>query len=131
VVSVNRNEPILPRSNKEIVTELMDAIFLSNNPLQAMAAISERCVDHSPITNANAVAARKVLQSLPPGTSYTPGAVVGEGDVVMVHGRYYCEGQPVVSVIDTFRLANGKIFEHWVVLQDEVVPDDVLDRRAG
>ena len=52
--------------------------------------------------------------------SYEIGMVVAEGDLVMVHGRYVGWGpQPLVAV-DIFKVKNGKVVEHWDVMQEEV-----------
>lgn len=45
--------------------------------------------------------------------------VAADGDIAMVHGR--CVGwapKPVVGV-DIFRVSEGKVAEHWDVLQEE------------
>ncbi len=44
---------------------------------------------------------------------------VAEGDLVVVHSHLVREpGDRGVAVMDIFRLADGKIVEHWDVLQD-------------
>jgi predicted SnoaL-like aldol condensation-catalyzing enzyme len=45
---------------------------------------------------------------------------VAEGDLVMVHGRYIGFGPKPMIAVDIFRVANGKLAEHWDVLQEEV-----------
>ena len=61
-----------------------------------------------------------VLQNLSPDFKYQPGLVVADGDYVMVHGRYVGWGPKPMVGVDIFRVANGKIAEHWDVLQEEV-----------
>ena len=43
-----------------------------------------------------------------------------EGDYVVIHGRYVGWGPKPVVAVDIFRVANGKIAEHWDVIQEEV-----------
>ncbi len=51
---------------------------------------------------------------------YKEGFLVSEGDLVMVHGRYTgIDPKPMIAV-DIFRIVEGKIAEHWDVLQEEV-----------
>jgi len=38
----------------------------------------------------------------------------------MVHGRYVGFGPKPMIAVDIFRVANGKVAEHWDVLQEEV-----------
>jgi predicted SnoaL-like aldol condensation-catalyzing enzyme len=46
--------------------------------------------------------------------------IVGEGDYVVIHGRYSGH-QPVPQIIvDIFRLKDGLLVEHWDVIQNEV-----------
>src|SRR5712675_2069520 len=49
-----------------------------------------------------------------------PGMAVAEGNLVMVHGRYIGFGPKPMIAVDIFRVANGKVAEHWDVLQEEV-----------
>ena len=51
---------------------------------------------------------------------YEMGMVVAEGDLVMVHGRYTGWGPNPMIAVDIFRVANGKLAEHWDVMQEEV-----------
>ncbi len=45
---------------------------------------------------------------------------MSDGDYVMVHGRYVGWGPKPIIGVDIFRVAGGKIAEHWDVLQEEV-----------
>jgi predicted SnoaL-like aldol condensation-catalyzing enzyme len=60
--------------------------------------------------------------NLPTNFSYEPGMIIGEGNLVMIHGRYSAHGpfeKPVIAV-DIFRIENGLLTEHWDVLEEEV-----------
>jgi predicted SnoaL-like aldol condensation-catalyzing enzyme len=47
--------------------------------------------------------------------------IVAEGDYVIVHGRFSGHGPPVPWIAaDIVRIENGRLAEHWDVLQDEV-----------
>ena len=45
---------------------------------------------------------------------------VADGDLVMVHGRYTGWGPNPMVAVDIFRVADGKVVEHWDVMQEEV-----------
>jgi predicted SnoaL-like aldol condensation-catalyzing enzyme len=52
--------------------------------------------------------------------SYEDQLIVAEGDYVIVHGRFLGTGRPVAWVAaDIVRIENGRLAEHWDVLQDE------------
>ena len=60
------------------------------------------------------------LGNLPADFKYEPGLVVAEGDFVTIHGRYFGWGPKPMVAVDIFSVANGKIAEHWDVMQEEV-----------
>jgi predicted SnoaL-like aldol condensation-catalyzing enzyme len=46
--------------------------------------------------------------------------IVAVGNYFMLHGRFSGIGQPVnCVVVDILRIEDGKLAEHWDVLQDE------------
>src|SRR6478736_4283052 len=84
-------------SNKEIVLEVLTRSFNDRDP----AVIA------------------KMLPTLT-ALRYEPGMAVAEGDLVMVHGRYIGWGPKPMIAVDIFRVADGKVAEHWDVMQEEV-----------
>jgi predicted SnoaL-like aldol condensation-catalyzing enzyme len=61
-----------------------------------------------------------MIAGFPDNFKYEPGMVVAEGDLVMVHGRYTGWGPKPMIAIDIFRVADGRVVEHWDVMQEEV-----------
>lgn len=54
-----------------------------------------------------------------PQLSVSPKRVIAEGDLVAVHSHYVnAPGERGQAIIDLFRVRNGKIVEHWDVIQD-------------
>ena len=52
------------------------------------------------------------------------------GDYVMVHGfmgRYVGWGPKPIIGVDIFRVAGGKIAEHWDVLQEEITTEQSVN----
>ena len=45
---------------------------------------------------------------------------MADRDYVTIHGRYLGWGPKPMVAVDIFRVANGKIAEHWDVMQEEV-----------
>jgi predicted SnoaL-like aldol condensation-catalyzing enzyme len=50
---------------------------------------------------------------------------MAEGNFLMLHGRFTNIGQPADwIVVDIVRLENGRLAEHWDVVEDEVTRAD-------
>jgi predicted SnoaL-like aldol condensation-catalyzing enzyme len=65
-----------------------------------------------------------LVQALPATFRYENALAVAEGDYVMLHGRFTGIGQPVAwVVVDVVRLENGRLAEHWDVIQDEATKE--------
>ena len=61
-----------------------------------------------------------LIRNAPATLKYEPGAIVAEGDYVIVHGRFSNTGRPRNWIAaDVVRVAGGVLAEHWDVLQDE------------
>ena len=52
-------------------------------------------------------------------TRFVTGLGVAEKDLVMLHSKYERSGEPSLISMDIYRVASGKIIEHWDVLQEE------------
>ena len=81
----------------------------------------------SPLTTSNTIQSsqtdRAAIAKLIPtlkDLSYEIGMVVAEGDLVMVHGRYVGWGPKPLVAVDIFKVKDGKVVEHWDVMQEEV-----------
>jgi hypothetical protein len=61
-----------------------------------------------------------LIRSLPSTLRYENQLIVAEGDYVIAHGRFSGHGRPAAWVAaDVVRFEDGKLAEHWDVLQDE------------
>ena len=61
-----------------------------------------------------------LIRNTPNTLRYEHQLIVAEGDYVIVHGRFSGIGRPVAWVAaDIVRIENGRLAEHWDVLQDE------------
>jgi predicted SnoaL-like aldol condensation-catalyzing enzyme len=59
--------------------------------------------------------------------------IVAEGDYVITHGRFSGNGRPAAWIAaDVIRLEDGKLAEHWDVLQDEATkPNPEAESVSG
>ena len=61
-----------------------------------------------------------MIRNTPDTLRYEHQLIVAEGDYVIVHGRFSGTDRPVAWVAaDIVRIENGRLAEHWDVLQDE------------
>lgn len=107
------------QTNKEIVVAGMKGLFITHDASVIDKYWSPSYIQHNPAVPNGSAVLKGWVGSLPPDFKYEPGMVVAEGDLVMMHGRYSGMGPKPMIGVDIFRLSNGKIVEHWDILQEE------------
>jgi hypothetical protein len=61
---------------------------------------------------------------IPDSLHYENGLTVANGDYVLLHGRFSGMGLPANwIVVDIVRLENGRLAEHWDVIEDEATKE--------
>jgi predicted SnoaL-like aldol condensation-catalyzing enzyme len=109
--------------NKEIALQFLTNAFVKRDPSAVKPLFGANYRQHNP---GFADGAETVLQAIPhlsPNLVYEPGMVVAENDLVMVHGRFTGWGPKPLIAVDIFRIQDGKVVEHWDVVQEEVPAD--------
>ena len=103
--------------NKALVLVAFDALFNRRDFEEAGRYWSSDYVQHS----AGIGPGRDGLFALVRAVrrQYESSLVVAEGDYVMVHGRFSGGGRPTRIVVDILRIEDGRLAEHWDVMQDE------------
>ena len=109
----------MSQSNKEIVLEVLKRAFVERDPSVVEQYFAGSYKQHNPSIPDGPAAVAKMIPTLT-ALTYEPGMAVAEGDLVMVHGRYTGWGPKPMVAVDIFRVENGKVVEHWDVLQEEV-----------
>lgn len=108
--------------NKEIVLDFYKIIFEDREPLKAIERhVGDTYTQHNPDyadgPEAIKVAFPAVIEANP-DMSFDIKRVVAEGDLVVLHNHYKAnKDERGISIMDIFRLEDGKIVEHWDVLQ--------------
>ena len=106
--------------NKALVLEAMTALFQRKDPLAVDRLYAADYVQHNPDIPQGRAALAKLVAQLPSAVFYEPGMIIAEGDYVAIHGRIQGWAPKPQVVVDIFRIQDGRLAEHWDVLQDEV-----------
>jgi predicted SnoaL-like aldol condensation-catalyzing enzyme len=106
--------------NKAIVKKAVTDLIINRDVTTIDQYWSESYIQHNPLGLNGSKSLTGLVDSLPAGLKYEFGETVADGDLVMIHGRYSGLGPKPLVAVDIFRLQDGKIVEHWDVMQEEV-----------
>ncbi len=116
-------------SNKEIVLEVLKRSFIDKDPTVVEQYFGTNYKQHNPVIPDGPSTIARMIPTLT-NLTYEPGMAVAEGDLVMVHGRYVGWGPKPMIGVDIFRVKDGKVVEHWDVLQEEVLASNTMSGNA-
>jgi predicted SnoaL-like aldol condensation-catalyzing enzyme len=109
-----------PAQNKALVLEAFDTLFNRRDYEAAERFWSERYIQHSAHIAPGREGLFSLIRALPATLRYENQQIVAECDYVICYGRFTGNGRPVAWVAaDVVRIQDGKLAEHWDVLQDE------------
>jgi len=106
-------------TNKELVKKAMTELFINGDVTALDRYWSENYIQHNPQIP-NGRDALKQLFSGGGDFKYEMGLIVADGDFVMIHARITGLGPKPLIGVDILRVKEGKLVEHWDVLQEEV-----------
>jgi predicted SnoaL-like aldol condensation-catalyzing enzyme len=109
-----------PRRNKALVLEAMTSLFQRHDAAAVDRLYASGYIQHNPDIPQGRDALHTLVADLPQNVYYEPGLIIAEGDLVAIHGRIRGWADVPQVVIDIFRIEDGKLAEHWDVLQNEV-----------
>jgi predicted SnoaL-like aldol condensation-catalyzing enzyme len=107
-------------SNKDFVVKAMTELLINQDITAVDRYWAEDYIQHNPAIKSGSAEVRAAFAQPPAGFKYEIGMVIAEGDLVVLHGRYTGFGPKPFVAVDIFRVEDGKIAEHWDVLQEEV-----------
>ncbi|MEO5805602.1 nuclear transport factor 2 family protein [Devosia sp.] len=123
----------LTQANKALVTKAYQELF-GNADLTALDRYwADEYIQHNPSMTDGREAVKSFLQGLGidswPTREVKFERVIAEGDLVMVQTAQPASGtSPGTVIADIFRVENGKIAEHWDVIQQ--IPADAINPRT-
>jgi predicted SnoaL-like aldol condensation-catalyzing enzyme len=109
-----------PEQNKALVLDAFDTLFNKRNYDAASRFWSDTYIQHSAHIEPGRDGLFNLIRSAPDTLRYEHQLILAEGDYVIVHGRFSGNGRPAAWVAaDVVRIEDGRLAEHWDVLQDE------------
>lgn len=109
-----------PQRNKALVLEAMTSLFQRRDASAVERLYAEDYIQHNPNISQGRDALQAIVAELPEHVHYEPGLVIAGDDLVAIHGRIRGWADEPQIAIDIFRIEDGKLAEHWDVLQSEV-----------
>lgn len=116
-------------SNKELVKTALTEVFINGNVDALEEYWTDSYIQHNPMIG-NGRDSLKALLTSGMNMKYEMGLITEAGDYVMVHARITGFGPNPMIAVDIFRVENGKLAEHWDVLQEEVPAGKTVSGNA-
>ncbi len=121
-----------PETNKKLVIEFYDKALNQKDFDAAAKYVGPRYVQHNPNVPDGIEALKGLVTMLKekfPNSRNEIKRAIAEGDLVMLHVHSVREpGQRGRAIVDVFRVEDGKIVEHWDVIQD--VPEKAANTNT-
>ena len=114
-----------PEQNKATVLKAFEILFNKRDYATAKTFWSDKYIQHSAHIPPGRDGLFNLVRALPKELRYENNLIMAEGDYVISHGRFTGHGRPAAWIAcDIVRFENGKLAEHWDVLQDEATKAD-------
>jgi len=108
-------------STKEFVTKAVTELLVNGDVTAVDRYWADDYIQRNPLFPSGAGVIKDLFANMPPHFKYEIGMVAAEGDLVWFHSRVTGFGPKPMIVVDIFRVADGKIVEHWDIMQEEVL----------
>lgn len=109
-------------NNKELVIKLLDTAFNKKDVRAASEMLTERYIQHNPSVPTGKSG---FLHAIPgfykmfPDLKWELKRIWAEGDYVIAHSHYrFTKEGRGSAIVDIFRIKDGKVDEHWDVMQE-------------
>ncbi|MFV2116957.1 nuclear transport factor 2 family protein [Streptomyces sp. Act-28] len=106
-------------ANKAVVDAAITTV-LTGRDLEAIPTyFASGLTQHSTRIAAGIEGLQDFVRAQPDGVVYEPARTFAQDDLVLTHGVYRSQAAPDLVAFELWRLADGKIVEHWDALQPE------------
>ena len=106
--------------NKAIVLETFETLFNKRDYAAAERFWSPNYIQRSAHIAPGRQGLFDLVKSAPRTMRYENSLIMANGNFLMLPGRFTKVGQPAAWIVaDIVRLENGRLAEHWDVIQDE------------
>ncbi|MGO3363062.1 MAG: nuclear transport factor 2 family protein [Corynebacterium sp.] len=105
-------------SHGQFVLDAHTALFDRGDVGVLETAFAEDFIEHSPLVADDRAGLRKMVEEAGDAIGYTNARVLADGDFVALHGRFTGLDETDLIGFDIYRVADGKLTEHW----DSLVP---------
>jgi predicted SnoaL-like aldol condensation-catalyzing enzyme len=107
-------------SNKDLVVKAAGELFGARDPSAVDRWVAADYRQHSSLVGDGPEALRALVAGLPDDFRYAGARVIADGDLVALHGTYHGLGPDPLVAFDLFRVADGRLAEHWDALTPRV-----------
>jgi predicted SnoaL-like aldol condensation-catalyzing enzyme len=123
----NNMTSTLTEQNKALVLKAFDTLFNKRDYVAAERFWSDRYIQHSAHIPPGRDGSFNLVRALPDTLRYENHVILAEGDYVIAHGRFSGHDRPRSWIAaDVVRFEDGKLAEHWDVLQNEAAQAEPL-----
>lgn len=115
---------VTDKDKADLVLAAFDTLFNKKDYERAQNYWSSSYIQHSAHIPPGREGLFDVVRNAPREMRYENGLIAVSGDFVWLHGRFSNVGLPADwIVVDIVRLEDGKLAEHWDVIQDEATAE--------
>lgn len=114
----------------DLVTTAIGKLFTDRNIAAADDYFAPTYIQHSTLAADGIDGLKTLVANLPDGFRYDGERIIADDQFVVLHGTYHGFGDTPLVAFDIFRVADGKIVEHWDVIAP-IPADDAMPHTNG
>ena len=103
-----------------MVLKALNAVFIEGDTSAVDKYWTKDYIQHNPLFPNGSDVIKKFAENKSERSTFEPGLIMEDGDFVMIHSRYSGMAPKPMIIVDIFRIEDGKIAEHWDIMQEEV-----------